>query len=471
MPRPNIIFILTDDQRYDTIQALGNEEIITPNLDWLVRNGTSFTQAHIPGGTSGAICMPSRAMLHSGRTLFSLEGEGQSIPLAHTTLGETLRRSGYYAWGTGKWHNGPPAFTRSFDSGAEIFFGGMWDHWNVPTNYYDPTGAYDNVINFVVDFWRDNHVVKVHCDKFNPGMHSSELLSEATVRFLDEYRGEQPYFVYTAFLAPHDPRTMPEAYCRLYNPEHIHLPESFTSMPAAFGVQDIRDELLASYPRDEADIRRQIAEYYGMITHLDHEIGKIIDAVRRRGELDNTLFVLAGDNGLAVGRHGLMGKQNHYEHSIRVPLIFSGPGIPANRRIDRYVYLLDIYPTLCELLGIDTPASVEGISFARMFDDNALMTRESLYFAYNDLLRSVKNDHFKLIEYRNYSCRTELFDLADDPHETKNLAGREEYAQVQEKLTALLLGYRASWGDERHEFGRKFWAAYDAHKGKAGGYV
>lgn len=171
-------------------------------MDRLVRNGTAFTNAHIPGGTCGAVCMPSRAMLNTGRTLFSLEGEGQNIPKEHKTLGETLRQNGYFAFGTGKWHNGPPAFTRSFNTGREIFFGGMWDHWNVPTNNYDPTGEYDNVINFVANPMYSNDITKVHCDKFNPGKHSSQLLADTTAQFIREYSGKKPFFVYTAFLGP-----------------------------------------------------------------------------------------------------------------------------------------------------------------------------------------------------------------------------------------------------------------------------
>ena len=457
MKHPNIVFILTDDQRYNTIHALGNKDIITPNMDWLVRNGTSFTQAHIPGGTSGAVCMPSRAMIHSGRTLFSLEREGQNIPDGHKTLGEVLRENGYYAYGTGKWHNGPPAFTRSFDMGTEIFFGGMWDHWNVPTNYYDPTGKYDNVINFVANWEGNNKPIRVHCDKFNPGKHSSELLAEATVNFINEYQGTQPYFVYTAFLAPHDPRTMPKQYEEMYCADKISLPDNFVSEPDDFGVRNIRDELLAPYPRDENDTKKQIAQYYGMITHLDHEIGKIIDAVRRRGELDNTIFILAGDNGLAVGCHGLMGKQNHYEHSIRVPLIMAGSGIPKNRRIDNYVYLLDIYPTICEMLGIEIPGSVEGISFAEMFKDDTYQTRKSLYFVYNDLIRSVKNGRYKLIEYRNYTEKTELFDLMEDPNEIRNLSEDESLAHIKEEMRKLLIQYKESWGDEKHPLGKRYW--------------
>ncbi len=460
MKKPNIVFIVTDDQRFNTIHALGNEEIITPNMDWLVQNGTSFMQAHIPGGTSGAVCMPSRAMIHTGRTLFSLDGEGQTIPKEHKTLGETLRKNGYFAYGTGKWHNGPPAFTRSFDMGNEIFFGGMWDHWNVPTNYYDPTGEYDNMINFVGNFGKSNEVTKVHCDKFNPGKHSSELLAETSACFINEYREEKPFFLYTAFLAPHDPRTMPEKYKRLYDPEKISLPPNFISHPAFFGVQNIRDEVLAAYPRSEQEIKRHIAEYYGMITHLDHEIGKIIDAVRRKGELENTIFILAGDNGLAVGCHGLMGKQNHYEHSIRVPLIFAGTGIPKNRRVENYVYLLDIYPTLCELLDIEIPESVEGISFAQMFAEDTFETRPDLYFVYNDLIRSVKNKKYKLIEYRNYVKKTELFDIVNDPDEMNNLADCEKYDDIKKELSACLIKYKELWGEEKHKFGKKYWECY-----------
>lgn len=455
--KPNIVFILTDDQRYNTIHTLGCSQIKTPNMDWLVEQGTSFTHAHIPGGTSGAVCMPSRAMIHSGRTLFHIEGEGQSIPKEHTTLGETLKDDGYYCFGTGKWHNGPPAFTRSFDSGDNVFFGGMWDHWNVPTNYYDPTGEYDNVINFVANPANSNKVTKVHCDKFNPGKHSSELLSETAVNFIREYRKDQPFFLYAAYLAPHDPRTMPEEYKNMYPVDEIELPPNFVTEPENFGVRMIRDEVLAPYPRTEENIKEQLAEYYGMISHLDHEIGKVIDAVRQKGELDNTIFILAGDNGLAMGSHGLMGKQNHYEHSIRIPLIFAGPGIPKNKRLDQYVYLMDIYPTLCDLLGVKIPESVEGYSFAHMFEDDSFVTRNNLYFVYNDLIRSVKDARYKLIQYRNYVEKIELFDLLTDPEEMVDLSKNPKLQEKKVELEAILHRYKETWDDEAHPLGKRYW--------------
>ena len=143
-----MIILLTDDQRAGTLHALGNDVIQTPHMDELVRRGTSFTRAHIPGGTLGAVCMPSRAMLNSGRTLFHLSGEGQDIPAEHITLGECLRGAGYHTHGVGKWHNGPDSYARSFSSGADIFFGGMWDHWNVPVCDYNPNGQYEHRIHF-----------------------------------------------------------------------------------------------------------------------------------------------------------------------------------------------------------------------------------------------------------------------------------------------------------------------------------
>ena len=137
---PNVLVLFTDDQRYDTIAALGNDAISTPNIDRLVARGTAFTQAHIPSGMHGAVCMPSRAMLHTGRSLYHLDGTGESIPERFALMGETFAGEGYATFGTGKWHNGPRAFNRSFADGGEIMFGGMADHWNVPMCDYDQIG-------------------------------------------------------------------------------------------------------------------------------------------------------------------------------------------------------------------------------------------------------------------------------------------------------------------------------------------
>ncbi len=465
--KPNVLFIVTDDQRWDTVHALGNEEIITPNLDKLVKRGTSFVRAHIAGGTCGAVCMPSRAMILSGRNPFHLEELGGNIPLEHKTLAENFKNSGYETIGLGKWHNGCPAYARSFSQGAKIFFGGMWDHWNVPTCRYDPTGKYDNVINFVVDFYNDNHPQAQHCDEFDPGKHSSTLLTDAAIELLKDNVGkEKPFFMYLAYLAPHDPRTMPDRFRGMYDPEKIKLPPNFQKIiDTNYPLMVHRDEHLAAYPRDEKEIKRHIAEYFAMITHLDFEIGRLLDALHESGEEDNTIIVFTGDNGLAVGQHGWLGKEDIYEHGVRIPLIFAGPGIAKNVRNSAFVYLYDVFPTLCDKAGVDIPDSVDGKSFAHLLDgENGEVFRERLYLIFDEFVRGVKDSDFKLIEYRNgdeeEDSWTFLYDIKNDPWETVNLADKAEYKAKVEQMRNLIIQYRDEWEEQKHPWGINFWKRF-----------
>ncbi len=461
--RPNILFFFTDDQRFDTIAALGNPEIKTPNIDELVKTGTTFTHAHIPGGSSPAVCMPSRAMLHTGRTLFHIEREGQEIPKNHALMGEALRQSGYRTFGTGKWHNGKDAFARSFSDGDEVFFGGMGDHWNVPAYHFDPTGKYDTPRRIIERPFTSNEVKYDNtCDHIYSGKHSSELFCECSTKWIEKYKSNDPFFMYISFMAPHDPRSMPEEFLSMYDPEKINLPQNFIEEhPFNYGIRELRDEVLADYPRTQNEIKRHIAEYYGMITHLDNELGKVINALKASGKYEDTIIVFAGDNGLAVGQHGLMGKQSGYEHSIRVPLIFAGPGVPKGERCDTYAYLLDIFPTLCELVDIDIPESVEGISLVPSIKDPSSVARETIYFAYTDIIRGVKDNQYKLVEYRNDGVKqTQIFDIINDPCELSNLFGLEKYKSVEKRLRDELIRYRDEWSDTLHPLGEKFWGRY-----------
>ena len=464
--RPNVLFLLTDDQRYGTIHALGNSEIKTPNIDKLVQRGTSFVNAHIPGGTASAVCMPSRAMINSGKTLFHLQECGRNIPEDQVTMGQCFLNNGYHAMESGKWHNGVGSFARSFDAGENIFFGGMWDHWNVPVNDYDETGKYEKEIPFTPNFSASSDVVRVRAQRINAGYHSTELFSDSAVKYIREYNSEQPFFMYVAYLAPHDPRTMPDEFKNMYKAEDITLPENFSAMPTVnFGWAAGRDETVEAYPRDPMKVRQHIADYYAMISHIDYNIGKILAALEEKDELDNTIIVLAGDNGLAIGQHGLMGKQNIYEHSVCVPLIMAGPGIPENKIDERYVYLLDVYPTLCDLCGLEIPASVEGRSFAKMFEEKQYISRDALYLAFHSRMRGVVENGYKLIEYRTNELKlTQLFNLKDDPMETNNLFGVQGYERITAHLREKMFALRDEWEDEKDELGAHFWAQYRAYE-------
>lgn len=424
----NVLMLLSDDQRHDTVGALGNRDIRTPNLDRLVREGTALTHACTMGGRHGALCIPSRAMLLTGRMLFHAPDQ---IPAGVGLWPEELRKAGYTTFGTGKWHNNRDAFARAFSCGGPVFFGGMSDHARVPVQDFDPEGRYPDERARVENRF------------------SSELFTDSLVRFLRDRRGAEPFMAYVAYTAPHDPRMAPEPYASMYPPERIPLPPNFLpGHPFDNGEIHNRDEDLAPFPRTPEVVRRHIADYYAMITHLDAQIGRVLDTLRETGLDRDTLVVFAGDNGLALGQHGLLGKQSLYEHSMRVPLIFSGPGVPRGARRDALCYLLDVYPTVCDLMGVAVPASVEGASLEKVLRGDADAVRDSLFLPYRDLGRAVRDRRWKLIEYRVAGERhTQLFDLRADPWETHDFSNDPEHQATLERMRALLARWQRETGD------------------------
>ena len=432
----NVILLFADDMRYGMID---NPEIHTPNLCKLATSGIKFTNAHIPGGTSGAVCMPSRAMLHTGRLLEGLKKAGRSIPKEHILLGETLRENGYETHGIGKWHNGPDSYTRSFSSGTEIFFGGMDDHWNVPANNYDSTGRYDRKILKSRNPYNTNETIEYSCDHITPGKHSSDLFADASINFLKKHDRSNPFFLYTAFMAPHDPRTMPLEFLKMYNIKDIELPENYMPMhPFDFGVSTIRDEVLAPYPREKNEIKRHLSEYYAMVSHLDACIGKILDSVNENGLTDDTIIIFAADNGLAVGSHGLMGKQNLYEHSIRVPLIINGPDIPKDAVSDSPVFIADLFPTILDMLDIAQPETCTAESFTGIITGKSA-PRKDMHLRYKNSIAGIKKDGFKLIKYMKPTSEIfSLYNYNEDPMEMNDLAEKAEYRDILNSLRTQL---------------------------------
>ncbi len=282
------------------------------------------------------------------------------------------------------------------------------------------------------------------------------FFADCSIRFIEEWDGARPFFMYTSLMAPHDPRSMPEEFLKLYDPDKIELPSNFVPEHLIdTGALRIRDERLAAIPRIPQEIRRHIADYYAMISHLDAALGRVLDALRKKGALANTIIVFSGDNGLAVGQHGLMGKQNLYDHSVRVPLIFAGPGIPKGRQSDALVYLLDVFPTLCGLTGTPVPDSVEGVSLLPCLRDPTAALRRDLYLAYDNSIRGLTDGRHKLIEY---ACgATQLFDLVADPFEMRNLAERAESQPILSRLRHRLVKTAREWDDAAHHTGAAFW--------------
>lgn len=414
--KPNILFLFADDQRADALGCSGNTYIRTPNIDKLAESGVRFSNSYVMGGHHGAICAPSRAMLMSGKSLFHVYDKLDGVH----TMPMHFAENGYETFGTGKWHNGGNTFEASFQKGENVFIGGMSDHYNVPCRSLSP------------DRKLSEPIMKGY---------STDLFADAVLGFLNSYASgnrEKPFFCYVAFTAPHDPRSPRKDYIGMYPDGTIPLPGNFKALhPFQFDDLNIRDETLAPWPRTPEIIQQSLSDYYALISHLDNRIGDIVEKLKAEGLFDNTIIVYAADNGLAIGSHGLLGKQDLYEHSMKVPFIISGPGIPKHEVRDALVYLYDIFPTLADLCKLPSPEGVDGKDLAQVLMGREKGVRSSLYTAYRNTARAVRTDEWKLIRYpqRNYS---QLFNLKNDPLEIDNLAALPENKAKVDEMMALL---------------------------------
>lgn len=435
LKQPNVVFIISDDHRYSALHCAGDKTVSTPNLDALASEGTRMEQTHIMGGMSAAVCMPSRACILTGASVFRCVKDNKLAP-GFVLWPEAMRNAGYTTHGVGKWHNGTEAFNRCFVGGSRIFFGGMNSHYEVPLHDYDPTGTYSNDSRYVLH------------------EHSTDIFTDAAVRFLEEYDSREPFALYLAYTAPHDPRTAPEEFRTRYRAEDIPLPPNMLpEHPFDNGEMTIRDEQLEAWPRTPEAIQRHIADYYAMISHMDDRIGQVMRKLEERGLAENTIIVYTADHGLAVGQHGLMGKQNMYDHSIRVPLIFRGPGIPTGKTVSGLSNQLDIFRTLCDLTGTAVPDEVEGLSLLPCIQEarSSSEIRPTVCSAYKNLQRMVKDERWKLIYYVSpedpTKVRIQLFDLKLDPWELEDVSELPGSMEYIKKLHQEMLQWQKVSGD------------------------
>jgi arylsulfatase A-like enzyme len=278
--------------------------------------------------------------------------------------------------------------------------------------------------------------------------NSATELAGHAIEFLRQHDGQKPFFMYLAPPVPHDPRLAPPEFVKLYDPAKIVLPKQFMAThPFDPGVLDIRDEQLAPYPRTPGDMRQHLADYFATITHLDFEVGRILDVLKERGWDKNTIIVFSSDQGLAVGGyHGLMGKQNLYE-DVKPPLVIVGPGIPHGQS-DALVYLYDLFPTICDLAGVKTPEVAEGRSLLPIVEGKETKIRDWMFGAYSTFQRMVRDDRWKLISYHvGNEKNTQLFDLKNDPWEIDNLANNPSFAAQRARLERQLALSRKEFGD------------------------
>jgi len=351
---------------------------------------------------------------------------------------EHLKKAGYETYFTGKWHVRADA-TKAFDHAVHIR-PGMPNQtktgYNRPIDGQpDPWSPYDTKFE---GFWKG-------------GKHWSGVVADdAEIYMANAAKSDKPFFMYLAFNAPHDPRQSPKKFIDMYPLSRIKLPINFLpEYPFKDKIgcsKGLRDERLAPFPRTENAVKVNRQEYYALITHMDVQIGRILAALKKTGKADNTWIFFSADHGLAVGHHGLMGKQNLYEHSTRVPFMVVGPGVPKNASIDTPIYLQDVMPTTLELAGIAKPDHVDFTSLMPLIKGQKTTPYDAVYGAYLGVNRSVTYQGYKLLMYPKVP-KARLFNLKDDPDEMIDLADDPKYKATMKKLFAKFLELQKETGD------------------------
>jgi arylsulfatase A-like enzyme len=437
--RPNVLFLLTDDQRPDTIHALGNASIDTPNLDALARRGVAFTRAVC----ANPICTPSRAEILSGCSGFrnGVVDFGKQIDPTLKLWPQAMTDAGYHSWYVGKWHNDGKPIQRGFEQTRGLFTGGGGKWWKEQVDWKGtPVTGYTGWI------FQDDEGTLFPERGVGLTPDISSKFADVAIELIRR-KPVEPFFLQVAFTAPHDPLFFPPNFETKYAANKLPLPANFLpEHPFDHGNFDGRDEQLLPWPRTPQMIRELLAVYYAVISDMDQQVGRIVEALRATNQLDNTIIIFSSDHGLGVGSHGLRGKQSMYEHTINVPLIIAGPNIPQGQVRDAQVYLRELYPTTCELVGIEVPQSVEGQSFAKVVTGQADKSHDHVFCYFRDKQRMIRDSRWKLIHYPAID-RWQLFDLGKDPNELQDLSSDLTKADIFNQLRETLRREQVAAGD------------------------
>ena len=441
--RPNFLFVLVDDQSPFDLKTYDPNSILeTPNIDKLAKGGLVFDQARNMGSMNGAVCTPSRHMIMSGRTVWNLpksaedQKNNEYNEIEDSTMGAVFNNAGYNTMRTCKKGNSYPNANKQFTVVKDATKRGGTEE----------TGS----------AWHSKQVLRYLSER--------ETTKEAA-----------PFLIYFGFSHPHDTRNgTPELLAKYGAVNH----KDKNKVPALSEKQpQLQDNYLEEHPffhghpklrdeervsgvwknRDENTVRNELGREYACSENIDIQIGKVLGKLEAMGELDNTYIIYTSDHGMSIGRHGLMGKQNLYEHTWRVPFIIKGPGIEAGKRVKGNIYLLDVLPTLCDLAGIEIPKTVQGKSFTSVIKGEKEEVRDVMYGVYaggtKPGMRTVKKGDWKLIKYdvMDGAVReTQLFNLAENPNEylpehhkegemETDLAENPKYAEKLAEMEALLL--------------------------------
>ncbi|MEM7144368.1 MAG: sulfatase-like hydrolase/transferase [Verrucomicrobiota bacterium] len=469
--RPNIVFIITDQQRYDTIAALGYDHVDTPNLDRLVREGVSFSQCHVTAPS----CAPSRASLFTGYYPHTTGILKNADRWTRSWVERLAGEAGYHCVNIGKMHTWP--FTtpcgfheRQVVENKDRYLEGRYffDEW-------DKALAARGLVKQQRETYREREDYREALGAFTwelpADMHSDVFVGDRASWWLRHYPRTEPLFLQVGFPGPHPPYDPTPEYLERYAERDVPLDEvsaeDLEGQPEAFkrmrehNCEVDHDSVVHQLEPSEDARLRQRRHYLANVTMIDDEVGKIMAALEETGYLENTVIVFTSDHGDCLTDHGHSQKWTCYEQVTRVPMLVWGAGVQQGREVNDLVSLMDIGPTVLELAGLEPEATMEAESvLGALRGDEGWRGRDCVYaeqardgnFGYASWMTMARTERWKLVHLLGEEDG-QLFDLEGDPGEVRNLWFDEGHAEVKREMVARMLDWRMASGLDTAERG------------------
>jgi arylsulfatase len=433
-PGPNVLLVVTDQQRWDTLGCYGNDVIETVNLDHLAAQGTVFTRAYSPVPA----CIPARASLMTGMDAWHtgiIGTGGENPPCANlsNTLPQAMAAAGYHTQGVGKMHFTPQRSLQGFhhtvlDEEARVRDPGFVSDYAAwfERNKHGDYGRYDHGI--------DQNSWMARPFPASEYLHATNWTASEAVRFLERRDPTRPFFLKVSFARPHSPYDPPAVYFDRYLD---------ADLPAAAEGEWSAESGPATDPnawqgrRPAADVRRARAGYYGAINHIDHQVGRIMRALRDHKLDDDTVVVFCSDHGDLLGDHGLWRKSRPFEGATHIPMVVRLPrSMRAGKadRVDAPVALYDVMPTILDAAGVDVPQTVTGSSMVPLATRSGAPWRDFVHGEYSrhpvvPAMHFLTDETWKYIWFADDGVEL-LFNLSADPYETRDLASDPEHTDT-----------------------------------------
>jgi len=439
--RPNILFIMDDQHRFDYLGCAGADFIRTPNIDKLAERGVRFTQCT----TNCPVCAPSRIGLATGvqPTRLGCIQNNCFLPLSQPTYYQQLRNHGYRVGCIGKLDLAKPdhyngrygdrpsvyqwGFTHPEECEGKMHAGSSQTPIGPYTYHLEERGLLQTFYDDYSRRQKEGWAVSCHDSPLPTDAFEDAYIGRRSAEWISNIADDFPWHLFVSFVGPHDPFDPPTEYGEKYRT--ADMPDPVTS-DLEGKPQYVKDRVVQATPEKITETRRQ---YCAATELIDDQIGEMIDALEKRGMLDNTYIIFASDHGEMLGDHGLYQKSVPYEPSLRVPLIVAGPNIPKGQTSNALVELNDINPTICDMAGIPTLPNIDAKSFQPILTNEARAHRKETISTIRNF-QCIRTSRYKLID--NINDVTELYDLTQDPHELNNIAN--QYPDLVKELSRRL---------------------------------